>query len=237
MRKVLIAMSSDDLCAILKDHLDPMFSVTTCLDGETALQLLKDLRPEVFVIDLSLPVLDGISLLEQAQSFRPPVILAAIDYDSDYVRDKISELGISYIIKLPGNINAIVTRLVDMVDHMDISKPEQNVYDLRVTAFLMELNFATHLKGYRYLQAAICFFAEDTSQQMDKEIYDRIAVEFDATNYKAVEKAIRTAIEKAWAQRFPQVWDQYFLPGSVKKAKGPSNKAFVSRIVEILMQR
>lgn len=234
MLKALIALSSDDLCDILKDHLECRFSITCCRDGQTALQLLKDLHPEILILDLSLPLLDGITLLERAEAFRPPIILATIDLDNDYVRDASEDVGIGYIIKLPGDINAMITRLLDMVNHLNKTKRHHEVSKTQAAKLLLALDFATNLHGYLYLQAALPMFADDPSQQMSKELYADIAKMLGAPDHKAVERSIRSAIEDAWMRRDKSVWNAYFTPGTVTRAKGPSNKQFISRMAQEL---
>ena len=237
MLKAVIAMSSDDLCSILKDHLECNFSVTCCRDGQTALQLLRDLRPEILIIDLSVPLLDGITLLEQAKEFRPPIILATIDYDSKYVRDAAEDIGIGYIIKLPGDINALITRLLDMVNRLNKTKRRQEATRTQATELLLELDFATNLDGYLYLQAAIPLFADDPSQRMDKELYPKVASLLGVTGTKNIERSIRSAIKDAWKRRDPEIWKKYFPDGTVTKATGPCNKLFISRMAEEMNRR
>lgn len=237
MLKALVAMSSDDLCNILKDHLECRFTVTCCQDGQTALQLLKDLRPEVLILDLSLPYLDGITLLERAETFRPPIILATIDLDNDYVRDVAEDIGIGYIIKLPGDINAIITRLLDMVNRHNKTRRRREIFKTQAAELLLELDFAAHLDGYLYLQAALPLFADDPSQRMGKELYSTIASLLGVNNTSNIERSIRAAIEDAWSRRKAGVWDEYFPKGTVKREKGPSNKLFISRMAEVLNKK
>ncbi len=237
MTKVLIAMGSDDLCHVLQELLDYKFSVTCCQDGKTALRLLEELRPEVLVIDLSLPELDGITLLEYAKDFRPPVILATISFDPYYVRDAAVDVGIGYIIKNPGDINALVTRLLDMVSRYRKSKANLDPHRTLACEILLELDFATNLDGYRYLQAAIPLYAEDPNQRICKELYPAVAHLLGVGDKNNIERSIRSAIEDAWARRNTALWDKYFPPGMVTRPKGPSNKLFISRIAEAVNQR
>lgn len=237
MTKVLIALSSDDLCHVLMDLLACKFSVTCCQDGKTALHLLEELRPEVLIVDLSLPERDGITLLEDAKEFRPPIILATINIDSPYIRDAAEDVGIGYIIKLPGDINAMITRLLDMVNRHNKTKARQKAVETQSCKILLEMDFATNLDGYRYLQAAIPLFAEDPTQRICKELYPAIAHLLGVSGKCNIERSIRSAIEDAWSRRDPSVWDAYFPPGVIAREKGPSNKLFISRMAEELNQR
>ena len=234
MTKALIALSSDDLCQVLKDLLNYKFSITCCRDGNTALQLLEELRPEVMILDLSLPGRDGITLLEDAKDFRPPIVLAVVNIDSPYIRDVAEDVGIGYIIKLPGDIQAMVKRLLDMVDRHNKANFQQKPTYMHATELLLSLNFDTKRKGYHYLQAAIPLFAEDPSQGICKELYPEVAQLLNVQEKNNVERSIRSAIEDAWQRRDPKIWSIYFPPGMVTRKKGPSNKLFISRLAEEL---
>lgn len=235
MLNAVIAMSSDDMSSILKDRLNSVFSVICCHDGVTALRLLQDLRPEILIVDLSLPELDGITLLEQCNP-RPAIILAIIDLDNDYVRDAAQDVGIGYIIKSPADVNTLVTRVLDMVHRYNKTARRQTT-GTQSGQILLELGFAMHLNGCTYLQAALPMYADDPSLQMKKELYESIAAMFHASDYRAVERSIRSAIHDAWERRDARIWEKYFPGNTVTKETGPSNKQFISRIAEELNRR
>ena len=55
MQKILIADRSDDLCFVLKRLLEKEYDVTVCYDGETALSLIRRIRPDALILDLRPP--------------------------------------------------------------------------------------------------------------------------------------------------------------------------------------
>ncbi len=232
MTKLLIALSSEDLCHVLQNLLASKFSVTCCREGKTALRLLEELRPEALILDLSLPGLDGITLLERAKDFRPPVILATIKFDPTYVLEAAPDVGIGYIIKLPGDIDALVTRLLDMVNRYNKTKTCPEAARAKARRLLQMMNLAIHRDGYLYLQVGIPFFAKNPGQRMEKELYESIAKCLNVDSVKSIERSIRSVIEDGWKRRDRAVWDTYFPPGTVTREKGPSNKLFISRMAE-----
>ena len=67
---VFIADSAEDFCtglASVLQHADGFHVVGTALDGEQAVRMIEDRRPEVLVLDLMLPKKDGISVLKALQ--------------------------------------------------------------------------------------------------------------------------------------------------------------------------
>ncbi len=237
MRKVLIALHSDDLSSVLQEHLEAHFSVACCQDGKTALMLLEQTRPEILILDLSLPELDGITLLEQAHAFRPPIIMAIIKQNSPYVLGAAPDVGIGYMMMIPINIQAMITRLLDMVNRYNKTRSRQEASETQTSQMLRELNFAPNLDGHQYLQAAIPVFAEDPSQRICKELYPAVAKLLGIEGKNNIERSIRSSIEKAWARRDAQIWEHYFPAGSAAKPKRPSNKLFISRMAEELKRK
>ena len=86
MRKLLIAEGSEELRQALAQSLDGEFTVQTCADGEAARKLLHDFLPDLVVLDLMLPEIDGITLLRcmAAEKIRPAV-LVTLAYQSPFI--------------------------------------------------------------------------------------------------------------------------------------------------------
>ena len=124
-----------------------------------------------------------------------------------------------------------------MVNRLNKSKRRQNAARTQTVEMLLELDFATNLDGYLYLQAAIPLFADNPSQRMGKELYSNIASLLGVCATNNIERSIRAAIEDAWRRRSNGAWDRYFPEGSVTKGKGPSNKQFISRMAEEMNRR
>lgn len=100
--------------------------------------------------------------------------------------------------------------------------PEQVLSDLR------QLNIPVYLSGYRCLCVGISIFALDISQSMCNELYPAVAKELGYVDWRAVEFAIRRAIQSAWEHRNSQIWEAYF-PGA---AKAPTNKHFIATLAQ-----
>jgi AmiR/NasT family two-component response regulator len=91
-------------------------------DGETAVRLAKELRPDLVILDVKMPVLDGISAAEQVVSARiaPVVILTAFS-QRDLVERAREAGAMAYLVKpfqkkdLLPTIEMAVSRFVEMV--------------------------------------------------------------------------------------------------------------------------
>lgn len=99
MRKVLIACPDDGISYILCRYLSNC-EVYTCDTGEEALCQIDQLQPDIALIFLSLPKLDGLTVLRRA-SFRPPVIIALSAFVTNDLLHTAADLGIMEIVLIP----------------------------------------------------------------------------------------------------------------------------------------
>ena len=115
MRKLLIADSSDDMCYVLKLAFQKEFEVSTCRDGLTALALIKGMRPDILILDLFLPQLDGLTLLQQLQGNLPPVILVSTYCTSPYTYQMATDRGAGYILIRPFKASTAYGHIMDLI--------------------------------------------------------------------------------------------------------------------------
>lgn len=233
-RKLLIADGSEEFRSALADILRGTYQVRVCGDGQETLALLHSFHPDVLVLDLMLPGLDGISLLHAAaaDSIRP-VVLATVWFITDYISQSIDQLGIRYVMVKPCDVPATANRIHDLsqlVHQPPVSRPDPRV---QVSNLLISLGIPTKLRGYTYLREAILMIAKDPDQPITKVLYPAVG-DICGSNKDQVERSIRSAIEKAWLNRDHRVWQLYFPPGPDGQIPRPSNGAFISRLADSL---
>lgn len=83
-------------------------------NGKTALQLCRELKPEIVVTDITMPVMDGIELIENLQKTMPLVkyILLTCHQDFLYAKQAIEHDAVDYILKADISREGIV-RVLD----------------------------------------------------------------------------------------------------------------------------
>ena len=115
---VLIADSAEEFCAGLTASLqrsDGFQVVGTANDGEQAISMITQLKPDVLVLDLMLSKQDGISVLKSMAGMeRKPVVLAITCFVSPYVSAAIGNLGVRYVMMKPCDMSALVERLEEI---------------------------------------------------------------------------------------------------------------------------
>ncbi len=234
--KVLIADASDELRLQLTSVLQGSFSVRTTGDGREALQLFRSFQPELLVVDLILPGLDGLTLLQKlAEEGMQTMIMVSSRFDSPYVSDALQRLGVDYVVAKPYEPESIAARLLDMAEQLD--RPATPCYDPRamVANVLLRMGIPTKYRGYAYLRAAVPILASDPAQSITKELYPAVAEECGGSANQ-VERCIRGAINFAWSRRSDSIWRLYFQPDGVSgEIPRPSNATFISRLAEALL--
>ncbi len=231
MLKLLIADSSDEFRSALAQQVGGAYVIRFARQGKETLELLRTFRPDLMVLDMTMPELDGISLLKQAIAEGIcPVVLATSRFVNDYVQEAAARLGVGYLMVKPCDIAATAERLSDLCDGMKPAAAARPDPRTAVSNILLQLNLPAQRRGYGMVRECILIAMRRSGQMITKEIYPAVARMFEA-NPAQVERAVRTIIAVAFAQRDENVWQQYFRSkgGILKK---PSNGNFIATIAE-----
>ena len=230
MRKLLIADCNEEYRTALAAALSSQYQVLCCRSGTEALAMLYQEHPDIFVLDLMLPELDGLTLLERISANGVcPMVLAATPIFSDYVFSCAQRLGIEYLVRKPCAIEAIASRIQDLSRRLKAPEPKTDPVSY-VTNLLLALDISTKHNGFAYLREAILLMAKDPAQSVTKVLYPEVA-RLCGCNKENVERSIRTALDRAWEKRDGQMWQNYF-PNAQQR---PSNAVFISRLAEALL--
>lgn len=231
MRKLLIADSSEEYRTALTAALSGQYQVLSCRSGTEALTLLKQERPDILLLDLMLPELDGLTLLERtcADGIHP-LVLAATPILTEYVFGCAQRLGISYLVRKPCSIDAIVSRVCDLSQRLSAPETRRDPVGY-VSNLLLCLGISTKHDGFLYLREAILLMARDPAQPVTKVLYPEVA-RICGCNKDNVERSIRTALDSAWKKQDHSQWHEYFPHADHR----PSNAVFISRLAEALLQ-
>lgn len=151
---IIIADSSQELRQELQAQFRPPCCVVGCGDGMELLELLGSRRPDVLVLDLMLPRLDGLSLLHcLAASGQDPGILVTTSYVSPFILQKAEKLGVSCILERPYSMEKAADRIRQLL-RQRCAGDRRDRYG-RISGILLELGFSAKLRGYVYLREAV----------------------------------------------------------------------------------
>ena len=262
---VLIADDNQEFSTTLATYLknqEDMVVVGRAKDGNEALDMVSSLMPDVLLLDVIMPHLDGIGVLEQMNMIKlnkKPICIMLSAVGQDKVTQRAIELGAEYYVVKPFDIDLLITRIRELKNYkpssqnnnfisreIGISKQqyidipnnsankEENIEAL-VTNVIHEVGVPAHIKGYQYLREAIIMVINDIDviNQITKCLYPQIANKFHTTPSR-VERAIRHAIEVAWGRGEQKTVENIF-GYTISAAKGkPTNSEFIAMISDKL---
>lgn len=232
MLKLLIADAGESFRLALAEQTRGIYRIRICQEGKEALQMILSYKPDLVVLDMMLPGLDGISILQAAADAGiHPVVLATTKFASDYLASSAHRLGVGYMMVKPCDVKATVARLMDLAEHLNPAEAARPDPRTAVSNTLLALGFSTKLRGYGYLREAILETMRCPGQMVTKELYPRVGKLCGATGVQ-VERSIRSAIAKAWEERDAALWRVYFRHSSDDQQKRPTNSVLISCLAE-----
>lgn len=181
---VLIADDDPDILRVLTDVLESdAHRVLTCRDGRKALELVPEERPDVVLLDIDIPSMDGFEVLETIKEdpetyLRTPVVMITGQNDGDAKRRALERGADDFVTKPPeiAELKARVRSLVKVKAYHDSmrtyrkeleSEVEQRTREMQETVKELrkaheKLKAASFETTYRLARAAE-FKDEDTA--------------------------------------------------------------------------
>ena len=243
---VLVADCDSDFRNTLMEVLrncKPIEVVGYALERDELLRLITAEQPDIVIVDMMLPPLDGLSAIREInkQGYRKhPSIYVMSKFSSEESLREAVDLGVSYFMIKPFDMQALAERIVANNASRRTDKPEFNSrqevdLELRVTNMIHEVGVPAHIKGYQYLRDAIMMTVKDMNiiNAITKVLYPTVARHYDTTSSR-VERAIRHAIEVAWDRGDVETLQKFF-GYTVSQTKGkPTNSEFISMLADKL---
>ena len=259
---VLIADDNNDFTTTLSNYLQKEEQIEVlgiARDGNEAVEMAVELKPDILLLDVIMPHLDGLGVLEklyEQEIEKRPLCIMLSAVGQDKITQKAIALGAQYYIVKPFDINVLIKRMKELKNYqpgqfksglmsreikpqyIDIApekKKNQENLEALVTNVIHEVGVPAHIKGYQYLREAIMMVIKDTEviNQITKQLYPNIAGKYSTTPSR-VERAIRHAIEVAWGRGEQETVENIF-GYTVSASKGkPTNSEFIAMIADKL---
>lgn len=254
MKKIKVCIIDDnrELVGLLEEYIDAqedMEVIGVAHNGQECLELIEQLEPDVMVLDIIMPHLDGLAVLERMRQMnkKVPNVIMLTAFGQEDVTKKAVELGASYFILKPfdmeylaGHIRQVSGKTTSFVRKSSTSfkthqEPKTKNLDASITSIIHEIGVPAHIKGYLYLREAISMVYNDIELlgSITKVLYPDIAKKFNTTASR-VERAIRHAIEVAWSRgNIDSISSLFGYTVSMSKAK-PTNSEFIAIVADKL---
>lgn len=231
-------------------------------DGNEACKIITEKKPDVVLLDVIMPHLDGLGVLETINSYnldKMPLCIMLSAVGQDKITQKAINLGAEYYVVKPFDIEVLINRIRDIKNYKptptsnldncytsreiksqyieinEMDKKNQENLEALVTNIIHEIGVPAHIKGYQYLREAIMVVVQDIDviNQITKQLYPAIAERYGTTPSR-VERAIRHAIEVAWARGKNEAVENIF-GYTISASKGkPTNSEFIAMIADKL---
>lgn len=256
---VIIADDNKEFCNILNDYLLNQRDIVVtgiAKDGVEALKLIAEKKPDLVVLDIIMPHLDGLGVLERLNTMNidpMPRIIVLSAVGQDKITQRAITLGADYYVVKPFDMDVFTKRIRQMFNNtissdevkktvsiMDtteikINKNEPLDLEAEITNIIHEIGVPAHIKGYMYLREAINMVVHDIEllSAVTKELYPSIAKKYNTTASR-VERAIRHAIEVAWSRGQVDTINKLF-GYTIHNDKGkPTNSEFIAMVADKL---
>ena len=251
--KIVIADDNERMLQLLEDIIktdSSMDVVGKAVNGEICLNLIKEQKPDVVLIDIIMPKLDGLTVMEKTHSDKnikkKPTFIVITAIGQEGITEDAFNLGANYYIMKPFDNNTLLNRIRYIKSNLgrhpangntnrqsaEINLENKQVsLENDVTDIIHDIGVPAHIKGYQYLRDSIIMAIEapDVLSSVTKILYPTIAKN-NQTTASRVERAIRHAIEVAWGRGSVDTIDEIF-GYTVNDGKGkPTNSEFIALI-------
>lgn len=255
--RILVADNNKDLCAALKEHIElqeDMELAGLAYDGLEALDLTTSTKPDIIVLDITMPYLDGIGVLERLNQLelepRPKVIILTA-FEQESMIQRLIGMGASYYMVKPFDVNTLFERIrqfsqtkvetTNVWEERHETRPrvrEKSVseLELEVSKLFHEMGIPAHFRGYAYLRDAIIISVREAELlgNITKNLYPRIAEKYKSTT-SGVESAIRHTIEIGWQRGNPEFMEKFFGYNAENgRGRFPTTAQFIAKVADRL---
>ncbi len=220
-------------------------------NGEEICNIIKEKEPDVVILDIIMPKVDGLSVMEKfshdSSIKKTPAFIVVSAVGQERITEDAFNLGADYYMLKPFDNQMLLNRIkhirrIGEKRAREVSRQavreEQGTYsggnlEADVTNVIHEIGVPAHIKGYQYLRDAIILSVNDMEMlnSITKILYPTIAKKHQTTPSR-VERAIRHAIEVAWSRGKMDTIDELF-GYTVSTGKGkPTNSEFIALIAD-----
>lgn len=241
---VLVADDNHDFCDVLSEYIESQSDMTLAgvvHAGNEVVDFLEGNVPDVLVLDIIMPHLDGIGVLERLASGRwekRPKVMILTAFGQESITQRAVQLGADYYVLKPFNLDVLGKRIRQMAGQREAGRPQPVLtrsLDVDVTNLIHDIGIPAHIRGYLYLRDAIGMVVNKVEilGAVTKELYPAIARKYNTTPSR-VERAIRHAIEVAWSRGNLEMLGRLFSHTVHAERGKPTNSEFIAMLADRL---
>lgn len=247
--RILVAQTDNELMDELKvtgkkkieEALGQKVIIAFVTDGYELIEVNQSFHPDMILMDIVLPKLDGIGALEQWSKDKglenKVMVLSAVSTKS--MIESVFHLGVTHYLMKPVKYDVVWNRMIQMIERSQKIKEKEDSnmkhYQLeqKVTDMILEIGIPAHIKGYQYIREGIMMVVQDENMlnYITKLLYPTIAKKYKTTS-SSVERAIRHAIDVAFHRGKMEMLENMF-GYAIHCGKGkPTNSEFIALLAD-----
>ncbi len=242
--RVLVADDNRDFCEVLGEFIKKqpdMHLAGVAYSGMDVLDFLENGTADVIILDIIMPHLDGIGVLERLNTGRfesRPKVMVLTAFGQENVAQRAVQLGADYYVLKPFSLDVLGKRIRQMAGSREEVRallPANRGLDVEVTSLMHEIGIPAHIRGYLYMRDAIIMVVNrvEVLGAVTKELYPAIARKYNTTPSR-VERAIRHAIEVAFSRGNVQMLGRLFGHSFNSDRGKPTNSEFIAMLADRL---
>ena len=127
--KLLLAEDEVALGQIIKEGLESRnFEVLYCKNGKEALEVYESNPPDLIILDVMMPLLDGFSVAKRIRALdnRTPIIFLTAKSQAQDVVDGFEHGGNDYIRK-PFSMKELIVRITALLDRVKVNRADEDI--------------------------------------------------------------------------------------------------------------
>ncbi len=252
---ILLVDDNKEFCNILNEYFKDQQDIEIvgiARDGIEAIEKITAKQPDIVILDIIMPHLDGLGVLEKLntmnlEKYPKVIVLSAVGQDK--ITQRALALGAEYYVVKPFDLDVFLKRVKEsmgtistnterraLIEHPSIvTRTSARDLEAAITNVIHEIGVPAHIKGYLYLRDSITMVINNVEllSAVTKELYPSIATKYNTTSSR-VERAIRHAIEVAWGRGRVDVINNLF-GYTIHNQKGkPTNSEFIALVADKL---
>ncbi len=248
-KAVSLLVVDDDIriCEQLQDHLkyhESIKSIEVAHDGLDGLRKLRYFKPDVILLDLIMPHVDGLGFMEQALKeglLQNTKVIVASELSQDSIVQYAVQLGASFYMLKPYDFDALVNRIHIIVNENGNGHPapiidsgDSNAY---IVKYLIDSGIPVHTLGYKYFYFALQHLLKQDNDvfSITKSVYPLVASAF-RTSSANVDKAMRNSLSLAFSQNGDSLRSFLEIMNYKDPERKPSNSEYINLVLERIKQ-
>lgn len=256
----VIVDDNKEFCTVISDCLSTQgdFAIEgICHNGLEAVKFVKKNTPNLIILDIVMPRLDGLGVLERLISLNinpKPIIIVLSAIGLDDITQRAISLGADYYFIKPFDMDEFIIRVRQLAQKNELTYKVESLGSLestieaklgknrnlesQITDIMHELGIPANIKGYIYLRDAINMVLNDASllKSITKSLYPYLASKYQTIPSK-IERYIRHAIEVGCSRGRSETLSQIFKRSFETNKYIPSSSEFITSVADAIALR